>query len=247
MTRKGDSDKRNMRDANTGLPDLESVMIKVSIGIGHNLTEAEEGLKVAKSRKDENRHYNIELYRGESLPPPMEERNPVVDSFIRLEQKLRCENLEDSISDLYMLKHDPKTGLLNRMGYEVEVQKLRQRHSYDNRVIILIDGDDMKRTNTRLGYELTDRYLEAIGHALKRQVRQASFTRDGMREADVLVNRKNDSGGDEFIIDIACDYRNAASIAERYVHAMYALQSELSRKLTSAGGTGYLEAAMNNP
>lgn len=206
---------------------LDDVMIKVSIGIGRNIAEAEEALCSAKRRKSECRYYNIETYRGEPLLPPDLERTRVVESFLRLEQRLLLSGLDECITDLEMMKYDSKTGLLNRTGYEVEVQKLRNRYAYDDRVIILIDGDDMKRANSMLGYEGTDRYLEAIGRALKCQVRQNVFGKDGIREPDVLVNRKNDSGGDEFIVDVQCPYDEVKKIAMRCVDAMYAAQREL--------------------
>ncbi|MBW2963973.1 diguanylate cyclase [Candidatus Woesearchaeota archaeon] len=206
---------------------LDDVVIKVSIGIGRNVAEAEEALGYAKRKKSEGKYYNIESYHGDPLPPPDMERTRVVESFLRLEQKLLLEGFDESLTDLNMLKYDPKTGLLNRTGYEVEVQKLRNRYAYDDRVIILIDGDDMKKANSTLGYDGTDRYLEAIGRALKGQVRQNVFSRDGVREPDVLVNRKNDSGGDEFIVDVQCPYNEARKIAMRCVDAMYAAQREL--------------------
>jgi GGDEF domain-containing protein len=215
-------------------PSLDDVMIKVSIGIGRNITEAEHSLAQAKQRKGDGNYYNIRVYGCKPLPAPEPEHNPVVDSFLRLEQRLLSEGFEDEISDLDSLKYDAKTGLLNRMGYEVEVRKLHHREAYADRVIILIDGDNMKHTNTLLGYEETDRYLEAIGRALKSQIRQAQSSKKGSsetdRETDVLVNRKNDSGGDEFIIDLGCDYCHAGNIAKRYVDAMYQAQAALERK-----------------
>jgi diguanylate cyclase (GGDEF)-like protein len=209
---------------------LEDVVIRVSIGIGRNLAEAEHSLSRAKQRKNTGLRYNIEVYHGESISVPEPEHNPVVESYLRLEQRLLSEGFQEEISDLENLKYDAKTGLLNRMGYEVEVRKLQRRQAYDERVIILVDGDNMKHANTTLGYEITDRYLEAIGRALKGQVRKEPVTSRGPREVDVLVNRKNDSGGDEFIIDLDCEYQHAESIARRYVDAMYDAQAALGRK-----------------
>jgi GGDEF domain-containing protein len=210
-------------------PTLDDVVIKVSIGIGHNLAEAEQSLARAKSKKHQQRYYNVETYRSDPLPSPDTEPNPVVDSFIRLEKRLLSQGMEEDVVDLHNLKYDSKTGLLNRMGYAVEVKKLMERYAYNNRIIILIDGDDMKKANSTLGYEQTDRYIEAIGRALKSSLRQTPFTKTGMRETDVLLNRKNDSGGDEFIVDLECPYHQAETVAMRYVDAMYAAQREVGK------------------
>jgi diguanylate cyclase (GGDEF)-like protein len=238
--KKGD----NMGDMIEAWKDLEMIMervaIKVSIGIGRNMAEAEQSLAVAKARKHEKRVYNIELYLGTPLVQEAHDAqhlgasNPAVRSYMRLEEKLGQQQDKAGLKDLQNLKYDPLTGLLNRMGYAVEVAKLKQEGRYHNRVIILIDGDNMKETNTRLGYRKTDQYLTMIGRALKRQVRQRDNTDKKARNVDILLNRKNDSGGDEFIIDLSCPYHHAEPIARRYVGAMYTAQVKLgSHKVDS--------------
>ncbi len=209
---------------------LEQVVIKVSIGIGRNIEEAEAGLAMAKQRKHEGRLYNIEHYSGKPLAHEVETSNKTVQSYLRLEDKLSQMDDKEGRDDLENLKQDPKTGLLNKVGYMVEVAKLRKESKYDNRLIILIDGDNMKQANTLLGYEVTDEYLEVMGRALKRQIRSIETPFNNVRNTDILLNRKNDSGGDEFIIDISCDHAHAELVAKRYVEAMYLAQLELNRK-----------------
>jgi GGDEF domain-containing protein len=208
---------------------LEDVVIKVSVGIGRNMGEAEAALSRAKAKKKEGRYYNIETYEGMPLSCDAPYESQAVRSYLRLEQKLEEQGDIAGLCDLENLKYDLKTGLLNRMGYEVEVLKLKNRGAYTDRVIILIDGDDMKGANSRLGYEGTDRYLACIGSALKGQVRQRDDSDRKARNVDILINRKNDSGGDEFIVDIGCDVRFAEGIARRYVHAIYQEQAGLGR------------------
>lgn len=207
--------------------DLERVVIRVSVGIGRNIEEAEEVLLRAKERKPESRRYNIEVYSGPGMPFPVEVQSDTVKSYLKLEQRLKIYGDDEGLKDLENLKHDPKTGLLNRVGYLVEVAKLRNKGLYRNRVIIFIDGDDMKKANSLLGYAGTDRYLEAMGSALKSQIRQIETPYNTTRNIDILLNRKNDSGGDEFIVDLSCDYSQAERIARRYVDAMYSAQLEL--------------------
>ncbi|MBW2967272.1 diguanylate cyclase [Candidatus Woesearchaeota archaeon] len=215
---------------------LETVVIKVSIGIGHNVEEAELALREAKTRKGQD-FYNIVVYAGAPVAAEEVTSAPDVECYLRLEDRLQDDL--SALMDLENLKYDPKTGLLNRVGYEVAVQKLKDRGQYGERVFMLIDGDDMKRANAALGYSTTDRYLEAIGNALRSEVRQSDETGDA-RDVDILVNRKNGAGGDEFVVDIGCSYRNAPRIARRYVRAMYSAQMELSRKIEQEQLVGLL-------
>jgi len=210
-------------------PNLESVIIKVSIGIGHNLAEAEKAIHVSKLRKDEHRYYNIEVYQGRRMHEQHDVGSKVVSCYLRLEDKLVRQNDIEALADLENLKIDPKTGLLNRTGYEIEVMKLKRAGEYHDRVIIFIDGDDMKKANAELGYEETDRYLVSIGKALKGEIRTRNEPDKKARNVDVLLNRKNDSGGDEFIIDLHCDYEHAEKIARRYVRAIYRAQQGLKK------------------
>jgi GGDEF domain-containing protein len=210
------------------LVSLDDVVIKVSVGIGRSMAEAEAALLVAKARKGEGRCCNIEQYEGFPLFSEEPFESPAVSSYLRLEGKMAKQRDLAALLDLESLKHDPKTGLLNRTGYGVEVSKLRGRGMYNDRVIILIDGDDMKDANSRMGYDETDRYLAAMGLALRDQVRTGVRADVASRGHDILINRKNDGGGDEFVVDLSCDYADAGKIAERYVCAMYSAQVRLN-------------------
>ncbi|MBW2997179.1 GGDEF domain-containing protein [Candidatus Woesearchaeota archaeon] len=206
--------------------DLEGVVIKVSVGIGRNMAEAEYALFNAKQRKHECRQYNIVQYDGtEIICPPIDTGSDAVQSYLTIEQKLAEQNDKDGLEHLENLKHDPMTGLLNRTGYSVEVKRLTDQGRYNDRIIMILDGDDMKKANALLGYEKTDTYLVAIGKALKNELRQ---DKQAPRPNDILLNRKNDSGGDEFVIDISCSCTQAENIARRYVDAVYNAQVGLS-------------------
>ncbi|MCA9528476.1 MAG: GGDEF domain-containing protein, partial [Myxococcales bacterium] len=81
---------------------------------------------------------------------------------------------------------DPLTGLLNRRGWEsllaTEEQRcLRYGHAA---CVLMIDLDELKRTNDVLGHEAGDRLIEATALAL----------RGATRSQDVVAR----VGGDEF-------------------------------------------------
>lgn len=216
-------DEENKGEMNRG---LEGVVIRVSVGIGRNMAEAEYALFNAKQRKRDNKMYNIVRYYGmEIVCPQIDTGSDAVQSYLALEKRLAEQGDSDGLEHLGNLKHDPMTGLLNRTGYAVEVKRLTDQKRYNDRIIMIIDGDDMKKANALLGYEKTDMYLVAIGKSLKSEVRQ---DREAPRPNDILLNRKNDSGGDEFVIDISCPYTQAENIARRYVDAVYNAQAGLS-------------------
>jgi GGDEF domain-containing protein len=211
---------------------LEGVLLRISAGIGRNIVEAEQGLKEAKKHKHEGLYYNIVLYEGESLKenadPPQ-----AVENYLRLEQKLSNLNDKQSLQNLESLKYDEKTGLLNRVGYNIEIEKLKRKGDYlpDERYVILLDGDDMHYLNQQFTYDTVDEYLKVIGAALKKQTDFETDSEKRARNVDVLVNRKNDSAGDEFIINIRCSAESIASVAQRYVKAMYAAEQCLTAKI----------------
>ncbi|MBW2971449.1 diguanylate cyclase [Candidatus Woesearchaeota archaeon] len=209
---------------------IDGVLITLSVGIGRNILEAEQALLSAKRFKGDGRRYNIEVYAGEPLDCPCFQPSPAAEGYLRLESLLMELSDADGLEDLEMLKFDPKTGLLNRTGYETEVLRLRQRGGYGERCFILLDGDNMKQVNSSFGYGVTDSYLVAVGAALKGCVRQVHEDGSEVRDLDMLVNRKNDSGGDEFVIDVGCDYVHAEDIARRCIDSVYDAQARLSMK-----------------
>lgn len=211
----------------------DKVLMKFSVGIGHNIAESQEMLKIAKSNKMLGNHYNISCYNdnnGTRSLPYIHKSNELIDGYIRLEQKLH--NDIDALRDLERMKYDPLTGLLNKTGYAIEVQKLIQNGMYDDRVIIFMDGDGLHELNEKLGYAKVDEILTRCGRALTDTSRHHHNnngfynTDKKARNIDVLNHRVNDSGSDEFIIDINCPYEFGINVAKRYIDSMYKSQLE---------------------
>jgi diguanylate cyclase (GGDEF)-like protein/PAS domain S-box-containing protein len=107
---------------------------------------------------------------------------------------------------------DPLTDLPNRRAFQREVERLRHRaeRSYSPQALALIDLDNFKEINDRLGHDGGDRVLIDLAVTL----------RDGARTSDVPGRL----GGDEFALfldDIASEHcstridRLRASFAER--------------------------------
>lgn len=207
----------------------EKILIKLSVGIGHNLLEAEEALKVAKKNKHKHKKFNIEIYAGPKLKYTDVIPSEIIDAYLRLEKRLS--NSPKDLIDLEILKRDPKTKLLNKLGYYIEKQKLEntKKYNHKNRYILLFDADSMHFLNKKYGYETVDKYLEAVGQALSENIRDSKDRKekDMLKIKDLLNNRKNDAAGDEFIIDLFCDKKYLRQIAERYITNCYEYQKRL--------------------
>lgn len=207
----------------------EKILIKLSVGIGHNLLEAEEALKVAKKNKHKHKKFNIEIYAGPKLKYTDVIPSKIIEAYLRLEKRLS--NSPKDLIDLEILKRDPKTKLLNKLGYYIEKQKLENTKKYTpkNRYILLFDADSMHYLNRKFGYETVDKYLEAVGQALSENIRDSKDRKekDMLKIKDLLNNRKNDAAGDEFIIDLSCDKKYLRHIAERYIINCYEYQKRL--------------------
>ena len=206
---------------------LEGVVIRLSVGIGKNILEAEEALKIAKRKKHQKKEFNIEIYSGKPIPYTIELPNKVVSAYLRLENKLS--NSKDSLKDLEMLKRDHKTGLLNRFGYFVEKNKLIKQKKYGkHRHILFFDADSMHSLNNKYGYVFVDKYLTAIGKALNENIRNRD-KKDILNVGDPLNNRRNDTAGDEFIIDISCKEEEVLNITKRYLRKCYEYQRKIKK------------------
>jgi diguanylate cyclase (GGDEF)-like protein len=83
---------------------------------------------------------------------------------------------------------DELTGVLNRRGFEAELQRtldLARRHG-ETGVLLFIDLDDFKRVNDTYGHAAGDEVLRYVASLLKKSVRRS----------DVVARL----GGDEFVV-----------------------------------------------
>lgn len=209
---------------------LEGVVIRISVGIGRNLKEAEEALKIAKKNKKLKKEFNIERYSGKPIKESKDISKKSINAYLRLEKELS--KSKSLLADLETLKVDPKTGLLNRFGYFVEKNKLIKQKKYGkNRFIIFFDADSMHYLNNKYGYSFVDKYLDSIGRALNDNVRKRD-RKDILNVSEALYNRKHDTAGDEFIVDISCKEKDLLNITKRYLTRCYEYQKKIKIKKT---------------
>ena len=129
----------------------------------------------------------------------------------------RTAELADANRNLTELAHtDPLTGLTNRRGLEIELERylalcVRSAHPL---AVIMLDLDRFKSYNDACGHLAGDAVLRAVGTALRRQA----------RASDVVARW----GGDEFCILVPpADVSGAIAAAQRYVIAVLDAMQEL--------------------
>jgi len=104
------------------------------------------------------------------------------------EQDLKTRLSEEHQRQFFLARHDPLTGLANRLGLaEYLEQVIRPEVGRDSSVVVgVIDLDDFKRVNDTWGHAAGDQLLRQVADQLRRLV-----------GPDNLVTRL---GGDEFVI-----------------------------------------------
>lgn len=109
-----------------------------------------------------------------------DERKRQVGSFL----SVRDTTLEQTAleREAYKASHDSLTGLYNRAGYDIFLEKLNQGEAY----LLLIDLDEFKLVNDTYGHEMGDKVLQNL----------ANVIRHSFREEDCACR----IGGDEFVV-----------------------------------------------
>jgi diguanylate cyclase len=104
---------------------------------------------------------------------------------------------------------DALTGLLNRRGWErvLAAEEERFRRFGDTASVVMLDLDQLKDVNDRLGHAAGDRHIQAAADVL----------RSVSRTTDVLARL----GGDEFaVLVVGADPAQAAELAQRMEEAL---------------------------
>ena len=99
---------------------------------------------------------------------------------------------------------DPLTDLPNRRSFRRSVHGLASESRRDGTAqltVVMVDLDDFKRINDTAGHAAGDRTLVAVAEILRRS-----------RRGDSVIGRV---GGEEFVVALCGDRRDAAGLAER--------------------------------
>lgn len=136
----------------------------------------------------------------------------------------RTRELEESSRRFAAIANtDPLTGLTNRRGLEIELDRYLSlsRRNQQPLAVIMMDLDNFKTYNDRCGHLSGDTVLKAVAAALRGRA----------RASDVVARW----GGDEFCILIpATDPDGALAATRRFVIAVLEAMADLSRADVSA-------------
>jgi diguanylate cyclase (GGDEF)-like protein len=128
---------------------------------------------------------------------------------------------------LYMVEHDPLTGVLSRKRFEAELQhELAMALRYRTRgAVLFLDLDDFKAVNDQFGHSDGDRLLVDVARML------SSVT----RSIDTVAR----FGGDEFAVLIEdADLADAQATADRVVERLSAVITLDEREVTAKASVG---------
>ncbi|HVX58306.1 MAG TPA: GGDEF domain-containing protein [Candidatus Saccharimonadales bacterium] len=111
----------------------------------------------------------------------------------------------NEIDDRYHVTHDAMTGLLNRRGLDERLDYLIDRYP-GGFAVLMIDLDDVKRTNDLEGHDMGDSLIKQAADAIGEVTRQEDVDPGDDRELDTLalgrLSEAARTGGDEFILPL---------------------------------------------
>jgi diguanylate cyclase (GGDEF)-like protein len=154
---------------------------------------------------------------AETLEASRSDLNRLADNLERQVLE-RTAQLEEANRRLTNLAHtDPLTGLTNRRGLEIELERYLSlsRRAKQPLALIMMDLDNFKTYNDRCGHLAGDTVLKAVSTALRGRA----------RASDVVARW----GGDEFCILVpATEVGGALTAAQRYVISVLEAMQDLS-------------------
>lgn len=186
-----------------------------TLDLGTILLAAAEGLRQAKERGGA-----CFVVQPPAVPPT--EASALIGQLAR-----QLATTQRHLEEAYQLAlTDPVTSLPNQRALhrflEAEVPRaIRHRHAL---ALLLVDGDNLKAYNERLGYAGGDKWIRALGELLARTTRASDLTARWR-------------SGDEFIIALPETTRAAAGLlAERIRMAVERLSDQLPMPVTVSIG-----------
>jgi diguanylate cyclase (GGDEF)-like protein/PAS domain S-box-containing protein len=156
-----------------------------------------------------NRRKNGEVYLSWQTVNTLRDEQGRVTGYLSLCSDItHAKQSEERLQ--WLAYHDPLTGLANRLLFEERLgHAIRQAVRHQERMAVLyFDLDGFKAINDRLGHQVGDQLLEAIGRRLNGR----------LRKSDTLSRR----GGDEFtvLVENLGDLAEIQAIAEDILRQM---------------------------
>lgn len=169
-------------------------------GFDDHLTRFQDGLSRATT---------LDQVKG-NVSSMLIETKKVSESFVRMSNQLdesrrEAQRLAEELKAVREEAHtDALSGLLNRRGFDVELERLIGRSGGENTLaLVMLDIDNFKTVNDTYGHPLGDAVIAAVGQ----------FIRQGLGAAGVAARY----GGEEFSVLLP---RQSIEAAEKLAQAM---------------------------
>ncbi|MBU2101222.1 GGDEF domain-containing protein [Patescibacteria group bacterium] len=139
------------------------------------------------------------------------------------ERGVEVEELKEALEEaIEQARKDSLTGILNRGGFEMEVERRKQSKTS----IIFIDVDDFKSINDTYGHDVGDRVLQIIARVIDKVARAGD---ELVRLPEAITGR---IGGDEFAIALpGADEKGAEEALRKIVKAVEYTPIEVEREV----------------
>lgn len=159
---------------------------------------------------------NIAAFNGKYLEIHMFEiQNELVGVLIdRTEEETEKRRLACNVRDERKKNiTDGLTGIMNRKGFQQEVEKILAENHAGGGVLLMCDLDNFKRINDSLGHPEGDRLLKLFSEILKQEFRKSD-----------VVGR---IGGDEFMVYLPSDVEDSV-LRKKLDHVMDSIRVKLN-------------------
>ncbi len=174
-----------------------------------------------------------EVRRLSSALRRMTHRLLAANEAMEAQVQLRTQQLEDANRELDLqARSDPLTGLLNRRGFDAQMNYALAlaRRSGRPLSLITVDVDHFKRINDTHGHDVGDEVLQRLAHTLAQR----------LRDSDVVARL----GGEEFAALLPdTDLDGARAIAQTLVDVQAALTDPVVGRITVSAGVSTLRGA----
>lgn len=226
-----EEENQNVKLKNKGNNYYEDVIKLVEYYVvSEDIVRLKEQLKIENIMKalEEQTIWNIEM--GVTTEKKEYKRKQLQFQYYDKENKIVLMQQRD-ITKEYQTKQKSKidylTGIYNRLGCESEIQQyLRKRTEFQKEAFILVDLDNFKMVNDKLGHQIGDQVLKDVSHIIKKE-----FEEKG------IVAR---FGGDEFVVFVKDrgEERLFETSIKKLIDALHQTYEKGGKKVTIGASIG---------